>query len=163
MRRLKRPDALSSTLGTKMRHRERRLWDFPAVRPPGGIAHRGEVASDRTNCRSPVAYYAILTNARITHMPRHVFAATNRPTKRAHATRTANNAPQPEQTTHRKDVTTGTLGGPTGQPPARFISSGHGGNRATGSLLTRARFALWDTAAAPPGGARTRCGEEAAR
>eukprot|EP00966_Prymnesium_polylepis_P103241 2391281-Prymnesium_polylepis.1 len=62
-------------------------------------------------------------------MPRHVFAATNRPTKRAHATRTAKNAPQPEQTTHRKDVSTRTLGGSTGQPLALFISSGHGGNR----------------------------------
>ena len=132
----------------------------PTLGLAGGIAGFfapcGDVASNRTNFRSPVAYYAILTNDRITRMHGHIFAATNRPTNGACAPRTAKNAPHPEQTTHGKDVTTGTLGGSTRQSPALLISSGHGGNRVTGSLHTRAKSKLWNTAAAPPGGARTR-------
>ena len=56
----------------------------PTLGLAGGIAGFfapcGDVASNRTNFRSPVAYYAILTNDRITHMPGHIFAATNKPT-----------------------------------------------------------------------------------
>lgn len=76
----------------------------PTLGLAGGIAGFfapcGDVASNRTNFRSPVAYYAILTNDRITHMPGHIFAATNKPTNGACAARTAKNAPHPEQTTH---------------------------------------------------------------
>ena len=124
---------------------ERRLYG--TGRRHRRFSHRGVLATWRPiapTFRSPVAYYAILTNDRITHMPGHIFAATNRPTNGACAPPTAKNAPHPEQTTHGKDVTTGTLGGSTRQPPALFISSDHGGNWVTGSLHTRAKSTLWN-------------------